>query len=81
MLEEGRQFQLKNDMRSLHNVNRVDVAKKSMPVITFSEEDFHAPDLDQDDPMVITAMVARYQVGKVLIDQGSSANILYWKTF
>lgn len=52
-----------------------------MPAITFSDEDFHAPDLDQDDPMVITAMIARYQVGKVLIDQESSANILYWKTF
>lgn len=52
-----------------------------MPTITFSDEDFHAPDPDQDDPMVITAMIAQYQVGKVLVDQGSSANILYWKTF
>ncbi|XP_014506467.1 uncharacterized protein LOC106766234 [Vigna radiata var. radiata] len=52
-----------------------------MPVITFSDEDFHAPDPDQDNPMVITAMIARYQIGKILIDQGSSANILYWKTF
>lgn len=31
--------------------------------------------------MVITTMIAQYQVGKVLVDQGSSANILYWKTF
>lgn len=39
------------------------------------------PDLEQDDLMVVTAMIARYQVGKGLIDQGSSTNILYWKTF
>lgn len=48
-----------------------------MPAITFSDEDFHAPDLDQDDPMVITTMIVQYKVGNVLIDQGSSTNILY----
>lgn len=52
-----------------------------MLAITFSDEDFHAPDLEQDDPMVITTMIARSQVRKVLVDQGSSTNILYWKTF
>lgn len=52
-----------------------------MPTITFSSEDFHAPDLDQDDPMVITAMITRYHVRKVLVDQESLTNILYWKTF
>lgn len=52
-----------------------------MPPITFTDDDFHAPDPDQDDPMVITAEIARYGVGKVLIDQGSSVIILYWKTF
>lgn len=52
-----------------------------MPAITFSSEDFHAPDLDQDDPMVITAMITRYHVRKVLVDQENLTNILYWKTF
>lgn len=49
--------------------------------ITFIDEDFHALNLDQDDPMVITAELARSGVSKVLIDHGSSVNILYWKTF
>ncbi|XP_047157104.1 splicing regulatory glutamine/lysine-rich protein 1-like [Vigna umbellata] len=71
----------KRNLRELKSVHRVDVRKRFMPPITFTDEDFHAPDPDQDDPMVITAIIARYSVGKVLVDQGSSVNILYWKTF
>lgn len=71
----------KRHLRSLHSVNRTDMQRRSMLAITFSDEDFHAPDLEQDDPMVITTMIARSQVRKVLVDQGSSTNILYWKTF
>lgn len=35
----------------------------------------------QDDPMVISVEIANYIVKKNLIDQGSSADILFWKTF
>lgn len=52
-----------------------------MPDITFTNDNFHAPDPDQDDPMVVTARITLYDVAKVLIDQGSSVNILYWATF
>jgi len=52
-----------------------------MPPITFTDDDFKAPDPDHDDPMVISIEVAKYGIGKVLVDQGSSVNILYWKTF
>lgn len=52
-----------------------------MSPINFTDEYFHAPDPNQDDPMVITAIIARYSISKVLVDQGSSTNILYWKTF
>ncbi|XP_052723752.1 uncharacterized protein LOC128193711 [Vigna angularis] len=71
----------KRHIRALQSVNAVDKPRRTMPPITFSDEDFHAPDPDQDDPMVITAEIARYGVSKVLVDQGSSVNILYWKTF
>ncbi|XP_017438202.1 uncharacterized protein LOC108344250 [Vigna angularis] len=71
----------KRNLRELKSVHRVDVRKRSMPPITFTDEDFHAPDPDEDEPMVITAVIARYSMGKVLVDQGSSVNILYWKTF
>ncbi|XP_047167338.1 uncharacterized protein LOC124836257 [Vigna umbellata] len=59
----------------------VDRQPQSIPDITFTDADFHAPDPDHDDPMVITAEIARYDVSKVLVDQGSSVNILYWSTF
>lgn len=52
-----------------------------MSNITFTDADFHAPNPDQDDPMIITAEIAWYDVSKVLIDQGSSVNILCWATF
>ncbi|XP_047163508.1 uncharacterized protein LOC124833152 [Vigna umbellata] len=59
----------KRSPRELKSVHRVDVKKRSMPPITFTDEDFHAHDPDQDDPMVITTVIARYSVEKVLIDQ------------
>jgi len=52
-----------------------------MPPITFTDEDFKALDPYHDDPTVISIEVAEYGIGKVLVDQGSSVNILYWKTF
>lgn len=67
----------KRSIRTLRSIHAVDVPSRSMPLITFSDEDFHAPDLEQDDLMVITVEIAQYGVSKVLIDQGSSVNILY----
>ncbi|XP_014521801.1 uncharacterized protein LOC106778353 [Vigna radiata var. radiata] len=71
----------KRSIRHLWSIHFVEVPRRTMPPITFSDEDFHAPDPEQDDLMVITVEIARYGVSKVLVDQGSSVNILYWKTF
>lgn len=54
---------------------------RTLPTITFTDEDFHAPYPDQDEPMVITTEIARYGISKALVGQGSFVNILYWKTF
>ncbi|XP_017428782.1 uncharacterized protein LOC108336846 [Vigna angularis] len=64
----------KKSLRELKNVHRVGVKKCLVPPIMFTNEDFHAPDPEQDDPMVITVVIARYKIGKVLIDQGSSGH-------
>jgi len=52
-----------------------------MPPIVFTDDDFHGLDHQQDDPMVITIEIENYAVKKVLIDQGSSVDILYWATY
>jgi len=52
-----------------------------MPPIVFTDDDFHDLDHQQDDPMVITVEIENYAVKKVLVDQGSSVDILYWATY
>jgi len=52
-----------------------------MPPITFTDNDFTAIDPAQDDPMAITVEINKFVIAKVLVDQGSLVDILYWKTF
>ena len=52
-----------------------------MPNITFTDRDFRAINTQQDDPMVITIDLANCEVRKTLVDQGSSVDVLYWRTF
>ncbi|RDX82683.1 hypothetical protein CR513_36493, partial [Mucuna pruriens] len=46
-------------------------------MIAFGERDMRSEPPRHDEPMVISVVVAKYKVERVLIDQGSSANILY----
>jgi hypothetical protein len=48
-------------------------------LITFTEQDFRLKSTDHNDATVIE--VACWVIGKVLVDNGSSANILFMKTF
>ncbi|XP_014519809.1 uncharacterized protein LOC106776854 [Vigna radiata var. radiata] len=48
----------KRHLRNLHSIHSVIRSPALMPDITFTNKDFHAPDPDQDDPMVITARIA-----------------------
>jgi len=52
-----------------------------MPNITFTDEDFHQIDPNQDDPMVITVEVFDFTVMKTLVDQESSIDLLYERLF
>ena len=52
-----------------------------MSPITFTGEDFKGVDPSQDDLMVISIDIDKFTIMKTLVDQGSSINILYWKTF
>jgi hypothetical protein len=49
--------------------------------ITFIEEDFRLKSAIHNDAMVIEVNIAGWVIGKVLVDNGSSADILFLKTF
>jgi hypothetical protein len=49
--------------------------------ITFTEEDFRLKSTIHNDAMVIEVNIAGWVIGKVLVDNGSSADILFLKTF
>jgi hypothetical protein len=49
--------------------------------ITFIEEDFKLKSAIRNDAMVIEVNIAGWIIGKVLVDNGSSADILFLKTF
>ncbi|GAV75199.1 hypothetical protein CFOL_v3_18678, partial [Cephalotus follicularis] len=50
-------------------------------VITFSEADYEGVRLPHDDPVVVTLLVELLTMKKILIDSGSSADILYKHAF
>jgi hypothetical protein len=49
--------------------------------ITFTEEDFRLKSAIHNDAMVIEVNIVGWVIGKVLVDNGSSADILFLKTF
>ncbi|GAV58953.1 hypothetical protein CFOL_v3_02486 [Cephalotus follicularis] len=50
-------------------------------VITFSEADYEGVRLPHDDPVVVTLLVELFTIKRILIDSGSSADILYKHAF
>jgi hypothetical protein len=49
--------------------------------ITFTEEDFKLKSVNHNDAMVIEVNIAGWVIGKILVDNGSSVDILFFKTF
>jgi len=76
-------FARKRHLRHIQSIYHITHShhRRRMPPITFTDDDFHGLDHQQDDPMVITVELENYAVKKVLIDQGSSVDILYWATY
>ena len=70
----------KKHLRVVHQVNFVAIRPR-MPPITFTDDDFKGVDPSQDNPMVISVDIDNFTIMKTLVDQGSSVDILYWKTF
>ncbi|XP_059668905.1 uncharacterized protein LOC132313995 [Cornus florida] len=75
-------------IRSFSEVNEVGMTspptklpRVEEPVITFSVEDDKAIHQPHDDPLVVSMVVANFTVRRILIDNGSSANILFLKAY
>ena len=49
--------------------------------ITFTDKDAERIHHPHDDAIVITLLIANYTTRKMLIDNGSSADILYYPAF
>ncbi|GAV72861.1 hypothetical protein CFOL_v3_16349, partial [Cephalotus follicularis] len=50
-------------------------------VISFSEADYEGVRIPHDDPVVVTLLVELFTMKRILIDSGSSADILYKHAF
>jgi len=66
-------------IKSVHMISRRTC--RNMPEIIFPDRDFKGIDTRQDDPMVITVDLANCEIKKMLVDYGSSVDVLYWRTF
>ena len=54
------------------------IARRESPIIGFSEEDARRLHHPHDDALVVSVRVGDYNVHQMLVDNGSSADILYY---
>ncbi|XP_077228551.1 uncharacterized protein LOC143861521 [Tasmannia lanceolata] len=50
------------------------------PVISFSTKDYNGLQVPHDDVLVIRLIIANFDVGKILVDTGSSVNVWHLET-
>ncbi|XP_057437638.1 uncharacterized protein LOC130729814 [Lotus japonicus] len=53
----------------------------NQPDITFTIRDFEGVQPHEDDPIVVMLKIADYEIERVLLDQGSSADLIYGDAF
>ena len=57
------------------------IARRESPIIEFSEEDAQRLHHLHDDALVVSIRIEDYNMHRVLVDNGSSADILYYPAF
>ena len=57
------------------------IARRESPIIGFSEEDVRRLHHSHDDALVVSIRIKDYNMHGVLVDNGSSVDILYYPTF
>ena len=67
------------EVYSLHRPPKV--ARTESVMLSFSEEDARRVTMPHDDALVVTLTVANQVIHRILVDNGSSIDILYWPVF
>ena len=57
------------------------IARRESPIIGFSEDDARRLHHPHDDALVVNIRVGDYNIHRMLVDNGSSADILYYPAF
>ena len=57
------------------------IARRESPIIRFLEEDARRLHHSHDDALVVSIWIEDYNMHKVLVDNGSSTDILYYLAF
>ena len=57
------------------------ITRRESPIVGFSEEDARRLHHPHDDALVISVRVGDYNVHRMMVDNGSSADILYYPAF
>ena len=71
-------------LRSLgHTVNYMSAQEEFYPAtpIVFTDQYLQAVRLPHQDPLVVKLQVDKVILGRVLINRGSSVEVLFWDTF
>ncbi|KAL0313201.1 UNVERIFIED_CONTAM: Transposon Ty3-G Gag-Pol polyprotein [Sesamum radiatum] len=75
----------KSQVREAHQISIKEVldieAVEDAYVIQFGRAERSGPQTIHNDTLVITAMIANYEVGRIFIDSGSSADILFGEAY
>jgi hypothetical protein len=82
-MEFKKKRQRNNYFRSVNTITNDGPAARPEWVkvpITFTKQDFRLKSTDHNDAMVIEVNIAGWVIGKVLVDNGSSTDILFMKT-
>ena len=65
--------------QALH-VDSVARVEEDEDSIIFTPENQRDVLLPHDDPLVIFAVIAKHLIERILVDSGSSVNLLYWNS-
>ncbi|KAL0451873.1 UNVERIFIED_CONTAM: hypothetical protein Slati_1165400 [Sesamum latifolium] len=75
----------KSQVREAHQISIKEVldveTMEDAPLIQFGRAERSGPQTMHNDALVITAILANYEVGRIFIDSGSSADILFGEAY